>query len=140
MMRYDKYCEKCGKNIATIHKYFFINGHGVEHDLCSVCANSDISIMKDFKESINRMNTIFENTFIDSNLFLNSSSQEYKPLKKQKYTENILNLFQNNLDTNQIKETELNDLQKKLKKAIEVEDYEGAAVIRDKLAALKKKK
>lgn len=122
-------CEKCGKNIATIHKVFIINGKITEYDLCYFCDKIPFNEMKKFQESLNLIDPFINRSFNKQNIFSN--------FKKQKYTEDITDLLSGKENN---EKTELENLEKKLKQAINVEDYEGAAVIRDKIINLKNTK
>lgn len=131
-------CEKCGKNRASIHKILIINGNRTEYNLCHVCANKENFQISGIQDPFYMMNKFLDNNFYefedvdDMSNYFRIDNKNSSLIKKDRYTENISDLFTKKLDSKE-KKSDIDILKEKLKKAVEVEDYEGAAVIRDKI-------
>lgn len=150
-------CERCKHNQATMHYTQVINGHVTEYHLCEKCAReeklsaefSDFDIFNMFsqKKEKNETGLICENckttlpefkktgiagcskcyeTFssvIDSMLLRTQGTKTHIKAEPEKKEET--------------REEKLTRLNASLKKAIEAEEYEKAAKIRDEIKALK---
>ncbi|MGE4484255.1 MAG: UvrB/UvrC motif-containing protein [Oscillospiraceae bacterium] len=147
-------CEKCGKREANYYYSSNINGNVTEKHLCSECAN-EIGADRDFFSGMDRMfEDMFEGFFGRSGLLSPSRGFSFSmptmlmpriefrlddgsigagaPAPELKTGEKI------DVDPEMQKRRELNMLREQMKSAVEKEDFEKAAEIRDKIRELEK--
>lgn len=154
-------CEECGINEANMHFTTIINGKLKERHICNECAskNENIDITDPFSmhklftsliDSLQGDKTKGENLKCDN---CNLSYEEFKQSGKfgcthcyENFSSKLDPLFKgiqgDNLHKGKIpckkikevsKEREIQELEEELKLAVELEEYEKAAVIRDKI-------
>lgn len=152
-------CQKCGEREATIHSVSIINGVKNESFICSLCADRENNIsfnfpsVNDFFKSF-AMGGTTKNTmkclicgysyddFLNTGLMgcpecYESFRGELMPVIKKYQAGNC----ENKMDTAEVKPAakefdKLKELNQKLNEAISLENFEEAAVIRDKIREL----
>lgn len=154
-------CQICGENEANLHFTTVINGEVTEQHICQACAynssddenKSPFSIHKIFTSLID---SIQDDLDEDKELVCPSCGLKYKEFKQfgkfgctdcyEAFSVKLDPLFKgiqgDNVHIGKIpkdkifeisREREINELEAKLKIAINLEEYEKAAVIRDKI-------
>ena len=158
-------CDKCHKNKATIHFTKIVNGKKIEMHLCKDCARDNSNINAEFSME-NFLSDMFgEFTLKESNTEYKCSNcgmtyQQFKRYGKfgcseciDTFKEKIEPLIQNihghrrhkgktpgqHIASFDKEMTEVEKLRQKLKEAVEVENYEKAAELRDKIKTLEGK-
>ena len=154
-------CQNCNKNEATIHVQQVINGKVTSIHLCAVCAAKKAAADPDF-QSFNLAEMIFD--FAGKIAGQNTGKKEEAPqnaprcsvcgwdlesYRKTGYLgcpecyksfENILREILKTMHhaerTRTLLRREIEDLQEKLNLAVQKEEYEEAAQIRDRIFAL----
>lgn len=162
-------CMKCNKNEANVYYCENINGKQSETYLCSDCAEKVGLKMRVPSFSESRFGRFFEDPFFsekgvfggmldmmrdfDKSFFnedffkplLSDGSEKTAGKKERKCSEKASAACETEKTAKpEKKETvsprnELQSLRRELKKAVAAEEYENAAVIRDKIRALEKK-
>ena len=151
-------CNECGKNVANIHLTRIINGKKIEENLCENCAKkykglnypfTVQNIMSGFLTDDHKSETksllscpechmTYEEfrkygKFGCSHCY-NSFKGKLTPLIRNIHGhENHIGKTPGNIDGDMKIDRELDKLRVQLKKAIELEEYEKAAEIRDKI-------
>lgn len=162
-------CDKCNKNVATIHFTKIINGHVEERHLCESCAKEEEDFEFNFEIPFS-----FENIFtgLIDNLTEESERKKVATCPKcgltyKKFQEigkfgcsKCYEVFEKDINTllkgihghnihrgkvpintkdKIVQKKAIETLQEELKKSIEKEDYERAAYLRDEINRLKQK-
>jgi protein arginine kinase activator len=160
-------CTNCGKNNASYHYRYNINGKVTESHLCPECA-AKLQPNKEFAAKSNEMfkdafdgffdNSFFGNSLFDDSFFGNSlfgsrmmspfgfMPTMYMPSFAVVYPEQEESSDDGANDTQQAsgvdaelsRQREINALREQMKSAAENENYEEAAKLRDKLHELEK--
>ena len=141
-------CQKCGINDVNVTIKQNINGNKTIYYLCSKCAEEEnlIDIDGNITNMFDDMFGEFDNLISD--VFSNRPNILIGPKenKKLKYSDkHKLNSYKiENIKTNENIDKkdntqEIKMLEMKLKEAVDNENYEQAAIIRDKIKALKNK-
>ncbi len=154
-------CTNCGKNNASFHYEYNINGQRTEMHLCPECAaklqperefaNRTQSLFGDFfndgffGESLLN-DSFFGNGFFGNSMFLEPMVSFFPamlmPVRVQRAA--VPNAPQTGAETNAgvdpelSRQREVNALREQMKAAAEAEDYERAAKLRDELKKLEK--
>ncbi len=156
-------CMKCNKNEANVYYSENINGKRSETYLCSDCAEK-VGLKMRVPSFSSRFGGFFEDPFFsekgvfggmldmmrdfDKSFF---GEDFFKPMlsekteeKESKSTEKACKTCEKEPAKTEKQETvsprnELQSLKRELKKAVSAEEYEKAAVLRDKIRALEKK-
>lgn len=151
-------CERCGKGVAEVHLVKIFNGRRYDENLCRSCAkevlpdgeggNSYNSLKMSFSpEALAQMQDVIRN------LLMPIMSEHYEEKEEDitcphcgkmiplEYLDDFESMDSEDIEEGMpaeraLDETEKLDLQ--MKKAVQEENYELAAKIRDKLAELKK--
>jgi len=147
-------CERCGKNKATVHAVKTLNGVTREEHICADCASKagifDTGVLLGSLFSTGRgVKKVCSNcgcTYEDfSRTGLVGCSECYKEFSNElmpvlrrmhgnaKHVGNAPAEVSEQLE----KEHKIDELRERLKEAIEKEDFENAAVLRDEINALK---
>lgn len=148
-------CERCGKNVAEVHLVKIFNGRRYDEHLCRVCAKEIIptdevgsSLKMSFSpEALAQMQEVFKNLLMPiMSEHLEERDEDVScphcgKMIPYEYLDSFEGLSaeygeQEEVSTEGVSEAERLDLQ--MKKAVQEEDYELAAEIRDKLEELKK--
>ncbi len=151
-------CEKCGKHIATTHITTMVNGVVTEQNLCNYCgkvsgfqssSNNPLSDMlssmligfSGFETPNQKMCPICGSAFSDISKNGKAGCPEcYITFKEEflPYLKRIHGSTKHNGKTpnNQSKNDMVIQLKSKLKKLVDEENFEEAAVVRDKIKAL----
>ncbi len=141
-------CEKCGINEANVTIKQNINGDKSIYHLCSKCANDEnlININYSFNNMVSDMFTDFDNMIEDmfntrTNILIGPSKNIEENYSKRHKLNSYSFKSDEKLDKKDVKDTseDIKSLEIKLKQAVDKEDYENAAIIRDKIKLLKKK-
>jgi len=158
-------CDNCKKNIATIHYEKVVNGVRTERHLCAECAKkmtenynlfNPAGFITSLFDNYTERGVVCENCGTRSDEFLDTGylgcSECYNTFKS--IARSMLERVQGggrhvgltpdpniNFETPKTdkKVDKISDLQAKLKKAVDSEDYELAAKIRDEIRSLKDK-
>lgn len=132
-------CAKCNEKEGIVYIYMNINGVASKTVLCMDCAKEvELKELKQVEKIMaNCMKNIFmpvsfRNSFwnpieLDDDIFSMSNLLDFGNWDEEKVQS------QNQINTEKTKEEQKSELEKKLKKAVEEERYEDAAVIRDKM-------
>ena len=158
-------CEKCKKNIATVYLEKNINGEKTRHNLCQECAfesHMNISFNHMFQSFLNSFKPNSADIEKLQNHKCDSCGMMYNDFRKtarlgcsgcySSFSSELSEIFRN-IQSNQkhfgkipkksgeelVRQRELVTLKKMLKKAIESEEYEEAANLRDKIRLIEKK-
>jgi len=144
-------CQKCGINEANVYIKQNINGVKSQMCLCSECANEEnlMGFSNDF-------DNIFENMF--SNMFsfeksfdqmfmpkvsalLTASTKPNKTYKSFSQKHGLRKEIDNrkNISNDKSNNETIEELQNQLQEAIKTENYEKAAILRDKIKSMKQK-
>ena len=148
-------CEKCG-NTATYHYVSRVNGKKTEMHLCSECASKleeKENVFAGAERMMNRMmkaplfgafdsffadpfrlpsfGSFFADPFAEWERFLPGEAAEPET-REEKKQENA------GTDPELSRQREINMLREQMKKAVEKEEFEKAAELRDKLRAMEK--
>ncbi len=152
-------CQKCGKKQATVHIETMVNGIYQEKHLCADCANEEghgfdsintagfISSM--FARPSSSATKKCKNCGLTEREFLHSGylgcSECYESFKDS--VESVIRKVQGSTahigrtpSPVNVPKTELEKLTDELSQAIKSEDYKRAAILRDKIKALKEGK
>lgn len=152
-------CQKCGKNIATVHTVTIVNGVKDEQYLCSECANdkkldmsfSFPSVNDFFKEFVNSDTSLAEEKLhclscgcsYDEfrNTGLMGCPECYDSFRNR--LSSVIKKYQGGNSKNKAdkldkqalsnEKHELKELKRQLDKAIKAENFEEAAVLRDRI-------
>lgn len=131
------FCEHCHGRVANVHLVRIVNGKKSELHLCNECAKGER-----FKQTENLLNysmpSILGKRLFD--IFPHfHGNQDYKSFREE-----LRPLFSHNLTKNEpglkeesIKDEKLAEYEKQLKSAINSEDFEQAAKLRDQIQAYK---
>lgn len=153
------FCDKCGKNYATTHIKTVVNGVVIEQNLCSQCANETTFGANSISQMISTMlgTAPFEKSSkkcagcgADFSLISKTGkmgcSECYKTFKNEllPYLKRIHGSVKHvgNTPDSSFLETKVDtieNLKVKLKNLIEEENYEQAAVVRDKIKEMEGK-
>ncbi|MCL2592357.1 MAG: UvrB/UvrC motif-containing protein [Defluviitaleaceae bacterium] len=158
-------CEKCKKNIATVYLEKSVNGQKTIHNLCHECAiagHINIGFNHMFQSFLNSFNPNGKNLENLQNLKCTNCNMTYNDFRKTArlgcsscyldFSKELSGIFKN-IQSNQkhsgkipkksgeelLKQRELEEMRKMLKKAVESEEYEEAATLRDKIKTLEAK-
>lgn len=132
-------CDRCKNNEATIHRKVIVNGVGYETHLCSMCAGLDetspIDIFNDF---VNETLAWDE----DEDDWVTSFNQlDNTPTFKELSDDEVVDAPKNKdykLDDSPLTiSSQIANLENQLKLAVEVENYEEASKIKEKIEKLK---
>lgn len=154
-------CQNCGKNQVNVRYMQVINGKKTELNLCEDCAN-EMNLGMNFKFGFeNEIESFFDN-FMEPELLSmpsfmgeNSLMRSLRRLNSMPAFDDGYNDFPNDLDEtlskiqkksalsfkkkNEKKQVfELDTLKNELQECIKKEEYEKAAVLRDKIKKLEK--
>ena len=129
-------CERCGKNEANVHITKNINGRVTQMNLCSECAESS--------GEITSFNDMFSD-FFSSVMPARARRFSYRPsqaLNSYAGCEDCLEDAYPKIEQNAVQtdEEKIKELKQQLKTAVENEEYEKAAKLRDEIKALENKK
>ncbi len=144
-------CDKCKKNIATYHSKTVINGVSTEEHLCSSCARKNGAkpfelISNDLFNSFSMLPFISDNQYDIEDLSDDIFDDGFLRIYDSQNNKDILSQAKNaiNIGAQKIKSVEensenkeLNELQQKLKKAVEDENYEEASKLKKEIDKLK---
>jgi protein arginine kinase activator len=152
-------CEKCGKNVATYHYKSNINGKVTEMHLCPECASKAGIDNRFFGNTDNMFDSMFNGMF--NGFFGNSRTDWLSPFggfgglglmmptmlmpKFELYVDDSSKVKdqkevteKTDVDPEMAKRRELNALREQMKNAVEAEEFEKAAEIRDKIHNMEK--
>lgn len=148
-------CTNCGKNNASYHYRYNINGNITEAHLCPDCAakmgeNVEMDMDKVFNDAFRDFDNMFDGFFggffgrrslnpfgsfglptmmMPRLAFAPAKTEEAEEKPAEKRTE---------VDAELSKRREVNELREQMRAAAEAEDYERAAEIRDKIKEMEK--
>lgn len=141
-------CEHCGRNEATFHYQSTVNGYTEEAHLCAECA-AELG----YRERLGGMTGTFSDTFSDAFFLLPSlfdgfgaprltpvarRTPERTPVSGGPY-DGVESLLGEAEGQALRRERERNSLEVRLKGAVDAEDYEQAARLRDELKRLEER-
>ncbi len=122
-------CNKCGKKEATIRIYYEVNGYTVHRDFCDECAVKRCSLCGTSYDDIAKSGKC-------------GCPECYKEFHQnlipriQKTHGNIKHIGKTPAVVFKPLQSDINNLRDELKLLIEQENYEQAAIVRDKIKAL----
>lgn len=127
-------CDKCGKNEANIHVSRIVNGVKVEHNLCSECAGMAAGMFGIFP-----LSSLFGDMRDIGLIGIvgNMNSQPKTPMEEKDFEAMGLQLPSNGTVVDLNAEQMIEELNMRLKRAVDRENYEQAAELRDKICKLK---
>lgn len=154
-------CQNCGKNVANVRYLQIINGKKTKLYLCEECAN-EMNIGCDFNFVVNNFFSDFFEDFMEPSLLTIPSIMSHENLLSDFNRLNNVSVFENSHDyfNDELDETlsriqkksahafktkkakkeisEVEQLKNELNECIKKEEYEKAAVLRDKIKKLEK--
>jgi len=128
-------CQHCGKNEATFYYRSTVNGHTTQYRLCQSCAE-ELGYAQALRRPHLFSDPFFANPFSLLDGFGTRMLTEFpSPAveEESKQSESLLSEKEKAVFAQQVKR---NALQLRLQRAIDNEDYEEAAKVRDELRAM----
>ncbi|MEG2202689.1 MAG: UvrB/UvrC motif-containing protein [Christensenellaceae bacterium] len=135
-------CEKCKQREANIHISENINGVVHEMNICSECAKSEPNMMSMISGN-DFFNEFFEASFLKrgsgrrSNLF---EAMGLESGREHVVDDYYANQRQSVAEATQVQKESVTELKSQLYKAIKSENFEQAAILRDKIKKIKEQK
>ncbi len=131
-------CDKCGKNEANIHISRIVNGAKVEHNLCGECAGILAGMFGIFPIG-GLFGDMREMSLIGIVGSMNSQSQPKTPMDERDFEAMGLLTPGKSESAQEVESETVEELNVLLKRAVDTENYEEAARLRDKIYTLDKK-
>ncbi|HBU11908.1 MAG TPA: hypothetical protein DEB31_04045 [Clostridiales bacterium] len=128
-------CDKCKKNEANVHVSKYINGAVYEQNLCSECAGLETNNLFGGMGGFGNMGNMFEG--MREMAMVNAMRGNVGGLYGDRDME-ALGLTIPHIEAKREDTETLEGLKKQLKKAVEAQEFEKAAELRDKIYAMEK--
>lgn len=127
-------CERCGFNDATVYYRSTVNGRTAERHLCADCARELGYGGAAFPELLRTLPQMFSEDFAAFPAFTGAARRALRTLPQEQPEQTPL--LDRETENALRHEREENALRMQLQEAVEAEDYERAAKLRDELKAL----